>query len=500
MFSKRLNELKDKAKQLTQDERLLSIKDKGEEVLEQSIANIQSLVREQLGPRARDIIENDELMEKALSRAYDVFIVTHPLIRLAVRRERFINFCLKNRTRLIEKYDSRKQLTGSEQYIDEGKMLPSGEEQIMATGVNTLGGSMESFEDRSRAEMASAPRQFSLALASLGHADPRESLEAFAALIPLLKESGGIWYGASYCCYAYCLKQLEQYQEALAYAEQGRRIGLGLTGYWYYYDVVVSSFNFTDDLPNALRAADNAIQFFHAQGSSGNKASQLGWKANILKQLASPLSLQPNSRESAKNYIIQAIEAICESLWITCDGLEEVTEELSAIARIAARVGVQPDELASLEKMDRVQPIIHQYFSPGTLKRMAVSDCRNLSVVARKNGNREEAAIHLRRALEIAPEETENDRAFKAFLAYEHGVNLLKLSGLEQYRAEKLQDLSIRRVAEEIRDAWGEGLRLYSTISSEGLSDFNRNFVDLTEAVRSIKCDPLMSEWSSSPR
>lgn len=173
---------------------------------------------------------------------------------------------------------------------------------------------------------------------------------------------------------------------------------------------------------------------------------------------------------------------------------------MTVIARIAARVGVQPDELASLEKMDQIRPIIQQFFSARTLNRIAVAECRNLSVAARKNGNRQEAAIYLRRALDVAPEETENDRAFKAFVAYDYGVNLLKLSGLEQYQVEKLQNLSIRRTAEEIIDAWNKCLQLYSTISSEGLSDFNKSFVNLTDAVWNIKCDPLMSEWSLSPK
>jgi hypothetical protein len=91
-------------------------------------------------------------------------------------------------------------------------------------------------------------------------------------------------------CYAHCLKEAEKYQDALATSEKGKQLGFNLIGAWYYHDAVVSSYNFLDDLPRVLQAVEIAINFFREEESSGNEADHLSRKANILKQIASPLS------------------------------------------------------------------------------------------------------------------------------------------------------------------------------------------------------------------
>ena len=60
------------------------------------------------------------------------------------------------------------------------------------------------------------------------------------------------WVGSAYCCYAFCLKETGQYQDALSAAEKGKQRGFNLNGAWYYHDANVSSRNFLDDLPGAL--------------------------------------------------------------------------------------------------------------------------------------------------------------------------------------------------------------------------------------------------------
>jgi hypothetical protein len=159
------------------------------------------------------------------------------------------------------------------------------------------------------------------------------------------------------------LERVEQYQEAITFAEQGKQLGLSLIGHWYYYDVVVQALNYLDDLPMALQAADAAIRFFHNEESPGNEADHLCRKANILKQIAFPLSIHAESITKAKGYTLQAIEAICESLSIMSEGSEDLAEELDGLARIAARVNVRPGDLKFLDRMNpQIFPIIKQYF------------------------------------------------------------------------------------------------------------------------------------------
>jgi tetratricopeptide (TPR) repeat protein len=82
-------------------------KDKSEEIIEEHIPKIKMLLKEQVGIRAKDAFENDELMTKALSRVYDLLIISHPTIRFFVKRERFISFGLSNRNRLVDWRDTR---------------------------------------------------------------------------------------------------------------------------------------------------------------------------------------------------------------------------------------------------------------------------------------------------------------------------------------------------------------------------------------------------------
>src|SRR5205085_7930602 len=146
--------------------------------------------------------------------------------------------------------------------------------------------SPQSFEVRSQAELKAAPPQLLNAFFTLGNVHPKQSMAAFSSVIPQLVENHPKWAGTAYCCYAYCLKEMKQYQEALTFAEQGRQSGLSLMAHWYYYDVVVQSLNQLDDLPRALQATEEAIRFFYNEQSPSNTASHLGWKANILKQMA----------------------------------------------------------------------------------------------------------------------------------------------------------------------------------------------------------------------
>ncbi|HYP29562.1 MAG TPA: HEAT repeat domain-containing protein [Blastocatellia bacterium] len=102
MFSKLKNIAKDKGEELKG-----KAKDKSEEMIEEHIPKIKVLLKEKVGIKAKDAFENDELMTKALSRVYDLLIISHPTIRFFIKREKLISFGLSNRNRLIDWRDTR---------------------------------------------------------------------------------------------------------------------------------------------------------------------------------------------------------------------------------------------------------------------------------------------------------------------------------------------------------------------------------------------------------
>ena len=358
--------------------------------------------------------------------------------------------------------------------------------------------SPQSFEIRSQAELRGAPPQFIRAFYTLGNIEPKQSMEAFASVIPNLSEDYPMWAGTGMCCYAYCLKEMEEYQEAVARAENGKQLGLSLMGHWYYHDVVVQSLNMLDELPRALQAAEAAIQFFRDERSSGNTASYLVSKANVLKQMAAHLSSQEESKAVAKTCTVEAIKAICTSLSINSEGMEDVREELGALASIAARVDVRAPDLDFFRGLSpEILPFIEQQFGNMNLKDLTAMELFNQSVETRRRGDREHAAILLKRALNVATEQTDEDRAFKAFLAYQHGVNLLKANNLETYHAGRQLSPAEAKAADEIRFAWKECLRLYETVGQQHLSEFSKRFANLTDAVWNIKRDNLMGNFHS---
>jgi tetratricopeptide (TPR) repeat protein len=78
-------------------------RDKTDELLEQQVPKVKALLKERLGPKARDAFLDDALMRTVVSGVYDVLVLSHPALRL-VKRERFIDFCLRNRARFLESH------------------------------------------------------------------------------------------------------------------------------------------------------------------------------------------------------------------------------------------------------------------------------------------------------------------------------------------------------------------------------------------------------------
>lgn len=375
------------------------------------------------------------------------------------------------------------------------------------------------YQSRVNAQLAEAPQLFLEAFQYLPN-DLNQCAMLLENAIPTLKEINPVWTGNALCCYAYCLKELERYDDAIQKAEEGKELGFNLVGAWYYHDAMVYSLNYTDRLLAAQVASGDAITFFRQENSPGNLADHLARKANILKQMAAHISRGQGQMEvaatgerltiapaSAKSLIIEAIEAICESISIFSTGWEDLREELDAISNIATRVGVRREDLAFLETMPNISTIIEPYLGSHRLARSSssqseqrgqqpttsaldsnqtsrVEDLIEMAAAAVRNGNRHEAIQHYKNALEIAVEGEPEDRALKAFVAYQYGVFLLNVHGRE-----RLDNNSISK----IRELWNTTLRLFSTLTEKQLSDFAQRYPPgLWAAKNAIEDDPLM--------
>jgi tetratricopeptide (TPR) repeat protein len=350
----------------------------------------------------------------------------------------------------------------------------------------------ERWQARVNAEIDKAPPEFLHAfdVFSSGDTLTAEKLFSQCAL-------RGNWTGTSSCILAYICKEREEYDQAIMYAKAGKKFGIELPGYWYYYNSLIISLNYTDQLLDCLKTIDEAIEFFSREDSPVDLANYYFMKSNVLKQMAAPYShnIDNLSQARAKELIIEAIHCICQSLAITSDGWEqELKEELNGHVRIAGRVGVTRDDLPFLEKMHEIRAIADDFFGKIRLSKEAVSQCFKEGQIKREKSNRQEAALWFKRAIELESENTPEDRAFKAYMTYQAGVNLLKMYNLENLNLSQTENAKINKAIEEIRSLWKTTLRLYESLSPEFVSDFDRRLPPgLTDAVWNIKRDPLMS-------
>lgn len=351
---------------------------------------------------------------------------------------------------------------------------------------------IEEFKIKMNDLLMKAPPQFLNAFQYLSSDNLNETAAIFAFTIPQLKSINKEWAGTACCCYAFCMKEAEQFEEAIKNSKQGKELGLNLVGFWYYHDVMDHSLNYINGLPAALEAANEAIEFFSKENSIGDLVNHLLRKANILKQMAAPISRDENRKNEAKELIIEAIHSLLKSLSMIPDEWEEMKGELDAVYRIAARVGVKTDDLKFLDSMTNINHIIRIYFSEDSLTVAAVSEYFNMAIDLRKQGNRNEAIKYFRKALDICSEEKPEDRAFKAFISYQYGVCLLKMHNLEGIRPTTKIDHKNLEAVRQIQNLWNDTLRLYNSLDSKFLSDFDKRY-NLTESSWNIKRDPIMS-------
>jgi hypothetical protein len=103
-----LTTMSNKVKALTSEVDLAQVKEtceqykeKCEALLEASLPIVQAWLREKLGCLTIEVIQNDELMTHALGLVYQLLPAA---VRMIVREERFVGFCLTHRDRLREQY------------------------------------------------------------------------------------------------------------------------------------------------------------------------------------------------------------------------------------------------------------------------------------------------------------------------------------------------------------------------------------------------------------
>jgi len=357
--------------------------------------------------------------------------------------------------------------------------------------------SHDTYEDCERyiyEQLEQAPPVLTDALAAGGPFGDLESCEeAFRAAIPLVRRSAPEWAGTAHCLYAGTLKEMENHLAAIEHAGIGKELGLNLVGQWFYFDVMEYCLNQLDRLDEALQIADQAIKFFEQNGLEGFHADHLSRKANVLKQMAAPLSRDPAGSKEAKALITQALYAICKSLSINKTEWKSQEEEFKHISRIAARVGVTADDLGFLDSMDDVRDLVNPYMGTTSLPRRSAAQLYNLAIEAIKKNDRALAVRYYADALSLTREDNPEDRAFKAFLAYQYGVCLLKMNRLEVFDPSTRLSAAGCHAIVQIQALWNTTRRLFSSLDPELIGRWDQRFPPgLTDAVGRIEQDPWM--------
>ena len=338
-------------------------------------------------------------------------------------------------------------------------------------------------------ELNSSPPEFKEAFAYLTSKDISTACHEFSECA-----RRGVLVGTSLCLQAYCLNEMQKYRDAIESCRAGRKAGVGILGLWYYFDVIVTALNNVDDLQGALAAVNESIGFFKQHNSQRDLLVHLARKQNILKQMASHFSRDDSKQVAAKECIIGAIQSICESLSISTERWEDLEDELSALSRIAGRVGVKSTDLAFLSNMPHIWFIVEKHFSSLSLAHYATTENYNRAVDLFMQGNRLKACEFYEKAFAECPEETSHDLAFKGLIAYFYGVNLLRLFDIENLPS--LTNVGPRTLdaIKKIKALWAFTVRVYKPLDPNFIQEFDHQMPPgLSEAVRNIGEDRIMA-------
>jgi len=348
---------------------------------------------------------------------------------------------------------------------------------------NTVG---NDFRKRINDEINSLPKEIP---ESLHHISQGNYELAFNILNYCIQQGQGL--GTPYCLQGYCLSQTGNEKEAINLCVKGEAVGINVLGSWYYYDVMVRALNNINDLEGALETVNEAVNFFIENNSPGDQSDHLARKANILKQMAAPLSRDLTKQSIAKEYIIGSIEAICESISKFNDGWEVLDEELQAIGRISGRVDVKSNDLPFLYQLPNISFLVEKYYTSKVLNQNLILENYNLAVDKFNEGNKKEAAQLFDIAFSHCTVISNEDRAWKAIVAYRYGVCILKLYHIENIS--NLINLSeeIKSAIEKISNLWSFTLQTYGSLDKNFIKDFDQR-LPLSTSVKNIKEDRLM--------
>lgn len=115
----------------------------------------------------------------------------------------------------------------------------------------------------------------------------------------------------------------------------------------------------------------------------------------------------------------------------------------------------------------------------------------------RQQERRQEAAAVFDQALELAPEELRGDRTWKAFAAYQAGLNLMTLHGLDAGGDERLMDGPRRAALEDLRSHWTRMMDLVTSVNRQDVRGYdttpNGQQPILSTAIRTVVEDPLIA-------
>lgn len=333
-------------------------------------------------------------------------------------------------------------------------------------------------------ELATAPETFRQAFAFMGH-------DWSGAERTMARVAGSpYWQQAALYCRAYCLRQLERYADALALiGDVEPTTELSLLWLWYRHHTIPHALNMVDDLPSALGACEQAIEYFRELGSKDDEASFLSEKANVLKQQAFPLSTDPSTFAAARPIIAAAVNSLARSIALLPPDGDEMKEELDGMARIAARVGIEETDLSLPQEPEPVRRLLEARFNDVALQRSRALQCFDRGADAFNQRKYEDAASLSAQAFDAMPASGPTDAAFRALIAYQRGLALLRAAGLEKVPSKKIPTNKLPKAA-EIREVWKAALAILTSLPAEVVKHFNEDLAP--GATSAMVNDPLM--------
>jgi hypothetical protein len=229
----------------------------------------------------------------------------------------------------------------------------------------------ENYESLLTRELSGAPEEFKTLYSELSSGDHREVSQLATRAAGILHRSHPEWAAASLCVRAWCSALATQYRAAVEDAHAANLLGLNHLARSYYYIVLPTALDQLDELENALSVTREAVGYFAERNALPQAANALNFKASVLKQLASPLSMAPQKRQQARQYVAEAIEALRDAVMLEPSLSEQLTETLGVIRRIAARAGLHSVDFAKGAPAWLAEAF-SQYFSSEALREEAI--------------------------------------------------------------------------------------------------------------------------------